>query len=404
MNLVGIVTRKSSILYLAHVKIKVLEPQSEKVISNNNDNNINNLDNGGANIYNHNSINSELITESSNQSYNLNNQIELTTTDTEISIIEKVPIINIIRAGELTVDALKLYEIIRKLPNNKEISIKSDEHYNLTITCNNIEFSLPFLDSEHFPTISEENQQYSLDLNKEEIRLLLDKIKFAIYSENARLNIKGIFIKADVQNNILISAATDCHRLATASLKKQIALNFSFILPKKTVYEVIKVFASQEKASLSLHGEQNITRVRFSSNNLIIISKLIAGTFPDFQNVLPKNFLYCLQVHCRELIAAVERVAIVSSEQSKSIKLDLKESKIYLSASNADSSFAREIIETPHNIENFETHINYSYFLDILTAIDDENVEISLNNSNSPIMIKDPKHSELTYIIMPMSI
>lgn len=355
-NLVGIVTRKSTIAYLAHVEIEVA-----------------------------------------------GNKIKFTTTDNEISISQQIVCENVKNPGSLTVDALKLYEIIKKLPNNLDVELKTENH-NLLISNGDIRFSLPFLDAEFFPSISEEDKKYEITFSKHELNLLLEKIKFAVSNENIRPNLNGIYLESSTDK--ITSAATDAHRLALAEIEKKVDYNFSFIIPKKTVNEIVKLASQYGSIMLSLHGDSYVTRIKVYTENIQIISKLIAGSFPNFKNVIPTKFKFSLKLNRKSLIASIERVSIVSSEQSKSIKFQISNGEVSLSATNgSDSSFAYEKLSCETDItENLEIHFNYTYLLDALNSVDDEYAEVFLNNPNSQVIMKDASNKELIYVIMPMSI
>ncbi|AHX11120.1 DNA polymerase III, beta subunit [Neorickettsia helminthoeca str. Oregon] len=353
-NLVGVSTRKSTIAYLSQVRIFL---------------------SGGA--------------------------AEFTTTDNELSLTDTVVDIANVDDVAISVDVFKLHEIVRHLPIDAEVRLSIDQ-VNLAISSGKIEFALPYLDAATFPSISEEEKQGEIEFSKDEIKTLFNKVKFAISTESTRQHLNGIYLESDGEK--ITAAATDIHRLAVATLDKKTGFNFSCIVPKKTVLEMIKL-STMGKVLLSLHGREYTNRVKVVVGNVYLNSKLVAGTFPDFTAVIPKTFKFSLSMNKKAIARAVERIGLVSPDQSRAIRLTIREKTLSVEASNSDASFGREALELDSEFDgDMSIHFNHAYLLDIFSVLESEEMVMCFNNPTSQVLFKDGSDESVLYIIMPMSI
>ncbi|KYH12314.1 DNA polymerase III subunit beta [Neorickettsia sp. 179522] len=326
------------------------------------------------------------------------NSVEFTTTDNELSLTDSLQGIEGAIDAVISVDAFKLYEIVRRLPTDVGI-IFSIEKNNLVVRSKRIEFSLPYLDAKHFPLISEEEKRGQISFAGDEIRSLFNKVRFATSTESTRQHLNGVYFESDGEK--ITVAATDVHRLAVATLTKKTGLKFSCIIPKKTVSEMIKLSSSKE-VDLFLHGKEYVSRIRMVFGGIRLNSKLIAGTFPNFAAVIPQSFKSSLTFDRKGLATSIERVGLVSPDQSRAISISIKGKQLYLDASNSDASFGRELLELNEEVnEELSIYFNHAYLLDILSALDNKEVIMKFNNATSQVLFQGDESA--LYIVMPMA-
>ncbi|ACT69160.1 DNA polymerase III subunit beta [Neorickettsia risticii] len=350
-NLVSVSTRKSTIAYLSHVRVRFT-----------------------------------------------GTSVELTTTDNELSLTDSLLGIEGVIDAAISVDAFRLYEIVKRLPTDVGV-VLSIEKDNLVVRSKRIEFSLPYLDAKHFPLISEEEKIGQINFAGDEIRSLFNKVRFATSNESTRQHLNGVYFESDGEK--ITVAATDVHRLAVATLTKKTGLKFSCIIPKKTVSEMIKLSSSKE-VELFLHGREYISRIKMVFGSVRLNSKLIAGTFPNFAAVIPQSFKSSLTFDRKALATSIERVGLVSPDQSRAISIGIKGKQLYLDASNSDASFGRELLELNEDTgEEISIYFNHVYLLDILSALDNKEVTMKFNNATSQVLFQGDESA--LYVVMPMA-
>jgi DNA polymerase-3 subunit beta len=330
-------------------------------------------------------------------------RLNLTATDMDIVIISSAEAL-IKKEGSTTVPAQLFYDIIRKIPDTADLTIESDEeNSSIKISYGKSKFTLPCLDPSEFPILSEGEMTVHFTIKSEEIIKIIDKTKFAIPFDETRFYLNGLFLHSivDGDNIELRGIATDGHRLALASsnassLTSAIA---GVIIPKKTINEIKKIAEGNENTEISFSK----AKIRVSSGNSIIISKLIDGEFPDYTRVIPKNNDQIVKVDRRSIFDAVDRVSTIATDKNKSIKLILENSKIILQIKSGDNGNASEEIEVDFQGETIETGFNSRYFLEILGQINKEKINIHFKDGSSPALIKSEENDGL-YVIMPIRV
>ena len=334
-----------------------------------------------------------------------NGRLSLTATDMDMDIIETVDC-NVIQEGTVTIPAHTLYDIIRKLPDGSDVSIESDNEGGfISVEAGRSNFTLPVLPADEFPTMSGNELSCSFNMPAADFRVLIDRTRFAISSEETRYYLNGIYIHATESNGdpVLRAVATDGHRLARVELPlpegaRQMP---SVIVPRKAVVEIRKLIEDTESdVSISLSE----SKLCFTIGDTVLTTKLIDGTFPDYERVIPTGNDKLMNVNCRELAQVVDRVATISSEKSRSVKLQLKTRTLVLSANSPESGTAREELEVQYESEDLEIGFNSRYLLDITNQIEGENIEFSLADPGSPTIVRDQDDSTSLYVLMPMRV
>ncbi len=333
-----------------------------------------------------------------------NSNLILSSTDMDISIVEKISC-NVLEEGSTTINSQILYDIIRKIDNNSEIEIISNNGKLLTLRASGSRFSLACLPKEDFPIIDQNNEGQSIKINSKVLLKLIEKTKFAISNEETRYFLNGLYFNIHKEDNIttLTLVGTDGHRLAKFSheLDQEVNQLSGVIIPKKTIYELSKLLSDLDQ-DLDIIISPN--KVIFYIDNLIFTSKLIDGSFPDYKRVIPSDNKFILEVNREKLLSAVDRVSTIANEKSPVIKFKLLDDIVNLNTVNNENSTATEDLDVTYKGEEFEIGFNSRYIMDILNNLEDEIIFINFKDNSSPIIAKENSNSNLTYVLMPMRV
>ncbi|MDC6448456.1 DNA polymerase III subunit beta [Alphaproteobacteria bacterium] len=333
-----------------------------------------------------------------------NNSLTLSSTDMDISIKETINC-DVVETGSTTLNAQIMFDIIKKLPETSEIEFISNDSKILTIRTNVSKFSLSCLPKDEFPIIETKSDGKRIKIKSQTIYNLINKTKFAISNEETRYFLNGLYFNVSNKDDkgILTFVGTDGHRLATSN---SIVTKFKsevpgVIIPKKTINELSKLL-SENFNDLEIDISSN--KIIFFIDNLILISKLIDGNFPDYNRVIPKNNNYHLTINRLNLLSAVDRVSTIANEKSPSIKFKLLKNFVNLSTINNDNSTATEDIEANFDGKDIEIGFNSRYIMDILDNLEGEDIKISFNDNSTPIIAQEQSSSDVIYVLMPMRV
>ena len=332
-------------------------------------------------------------------------QVSLRATDLDIEVVDRAPAM-VERAGSTTVSAVMLHEIVRKLPDGALVSLSEDAaSARLTIAAGRSTFSLATLPREDFPVMASSEYTTSFTAPAPVLRRLFDKAKFAISTEETRYYLNGVYmhVAKNATGPVLRCVATDGHRLAQidAALPDGAAGMPGVIVPRKTVGELRKLLDDDE-AQISVSVSE--TKVRFATPSIQLTSKVIDGTFPDYTRVIPTGNTRKLEVDASEFARAVDRVATVSSERSRAVKLSLDEDRLILSVNAPDSGAAEEELAVAYGDERLEIGFNAKYLLEIAGQVDRENAVFLFNSSGDPTLMREGDDNSAIYVVMPMRV
>ncbi len=332
------------------------------------------------------------------------NKLTLSSTDMDISIIETVDC-NVSEDGSTTINSQILYDIVRKIDDNSEIEIISNNGKLLTLRADGSRFSLACLPKEDFPIIDQDNVGNTVKINSKIIFKLIDKTKFAISNEETRYFLNGLYfnITKDQNNSIITLVGTDGHRLAKFShnIKDNVDQVSGVIIPKKTIYELSKLLAETDS---DVYISITANKIVFKIENVIFISKLIDGSFPDYKRVIPKDNSNILKINREMLLSAVDRVSTIANDKSPVIKFKLLQNVLNLNTINNESSTASEDLKINYRGDEIEIGFNSKYIMDIVNNLEDEEISINLKDNTSPIVALENSNSNLVYVLMPMRV
>ena len=332
-------------------------------------------------------------------------EISFRATDLDIEVVYKV-VGMVERAGATTVSAHMLHEIVRKLPDGAMVELADDATANrLDIVAGRSSFSLATLPREDFPVMA--NSEYACNFSEQAaiLRRLFDKSKFAISTEETRYYLNGVYMHSSdgANGKVLRCVATDGHRLARidAELPEGADTLPGVIVPRKTVGELRKLLDDDEmKIAVSVSE----TKIRFATPEIVLTSKVIDGSFPDYTRVIPQGNTRRLEVDATEFAQAVDRVSTVSSERSRAVKLTLEDDRLILSVNAPDSGAAQEELVVAYTDERLEIGFNAKYLLEIAGQVDRENAVFMFNSSGDPTLMREGNDESAVYVVMPMRV
>ena len=326
-------------------------------------------------------------------------------TDLDIEVIDKAPAM-VSRAGATTVPAHTLHEIARKLPDGAMVELTDDGIAGrLEVRAGRSHFSLQTLPREDFPIMASAEYQVKFACPAPMLRRLFDKAKFAISTEETRYYLNGVYMHAakGPDGPVLRCVATDGHRLARidAPLPEGAADLPGVIVPRKTVGELRKLLDDDE---MTIAVSVSETKVRFATPEVTLTSKVIDGTFPDYARVIPTGNTKRLEVDAKEFAQAVDRVATVSSERSRAVKMALEEDRLVLSVNAPDSGAADEELAVAYGDERLEIGFNAKYLQEIADQVDRENAVFLFNSAGDPTLMREGNDETAVYVVMPMRV
>jgi DNA polymerase III subunit beta len=323
--------------------------------------------------------------------------LSLQATDLDMEVSETV-VAAVDEPGATTVPAHLLHNIVRELPADSKLLLditEADDWPNLTLKSGRSWFALQTLPAKYFPALAPGE---SFQLPGGDLRRLIEKTQFAIPTEETRYYLHRIYFH--LAAGALRSVATDGHRLALADRALTDSMP-AVIVPRRTVGEVLHLI---EEPAAVVAVELSATRVRFTVGRVVLTSKLIDETFPDYAAVIPGSHHHELKVDRREFAAAVSRVSLISTERGRAVRLALSAGKLTLSVVNPDIGRATEELDAHYQGEAFEIGFNSRYLLNIAAQIDGPTMMFRFTNASSPTLISDLDVADLTYVLMPMAV
>ncbi|MEY4160207.1 MAG: hypothetical protein RLZZ136_828, partial [Pseudomonadota bacterium] len=330
--------------------------------------------------------------------------VRVMATDLDLQVVESMRAVSVDAAGAITVSAHLLFDIARKLPDGSQVSLEAADN-RMTVKAGRSRFSLPTLPRDDFPVIVEGDLPTSFELPAAVLAEMIDRTRFAISTEETRYYLNGIFFH--VTDDELRAAATDGHRLARFTLKRPDGAEGmpDVIVPRKCVGELRKLL--EESLDTNVLIDLSASKVRFTfggDNGVVLTSKLIDGTFPDYSRVIPTGNDKLLRLSPKSFFEGVDRVATIATEKTRAVKIALEADRVTLSVTSPDNGTAAEELAADYKADGFEIGFNANYLKDILSQIDGDTVELHLADAGAPTLIRKDDHSPSLYVLMPMRV
>jgi DNA polymerase-3 subunit beta len=326
-------------------------------------------------------------------------RIEFLATDLEVQITATAALDGN-ADGAVTVAARKLYDILRSLPEDAEVSLESKEN-RMTVKAGKSRFNLQTLAAADFPKMVEaRDAARTLQLPQKALKEALSLVQFAMAVQDIRYYLNGVLFSVD--KDTLRVVATDGHRLSFASR----ALDgdhgsVEAILPRKTVLELIKLLGdTDDPVSLAMGSNQ----VRFSFGGIEIVSKIVEGKFPDYQKVIPTTHKNRVSLDRSTLVQSLNRAAILSNEKIRGVRLVFTKDALSIICTNNVQEEAEEGVAVEYDGDPLDIGFNISYLLDVLNHVDSPTVDVAMGDSNSSALVQIPQREDFKYVVMPMRI
>tara|TARA_B100001057_G_C22856321_1_gene952811 strand:+ start:2034 stop:3152 length:1119 start_codon:yes stop_codon:yes gene_type:complete len=331
--------------------------------------------------------------------------ISLRTTDLDIEVIDKVSA-KVEAGGEITVSANTLYEILRKLPDGSLIELIDDEVSSmLQVKAGRSRFSLSTLPRDDFPLMTSSEYSCNFSIRSNVLKRLFDKTRFAMSSEETRYYLNGVFfhVYSSVNTMSLRAVATDGHRLARVDVPLPDGARGmpGVIIPRKTVSE-LRMLIDEEEQDVGVSISES--KVRFSTSEVSLTSKVVDGTFPEYDRVIPKGNNKKLEVNAYEFAKSVDRVATISTERARAVKLTLSNNKLLLSVNSPESGAADEEMMVNYENDLLEIGFNAKYLQEIASQVDKDNAVFLFNSPNDPALMREGSDETAIYVVMPMRV
>jgi DNA polymerase-3 subunit beta len=299
-----------------------------------------------------------------------------------------------------TVGARKLQDLLRALPDDASLNVDATGS-KMTVRAGRSRFNLQTLPANDYPRITLGAEQLqTISLPQNQLRALLRLAEFAMAQQDIRYYLNGMLLVLEAGS--LQAVATDGHRLSWAS----IAVEGSFtrqevILPRKTVLELAKLLADvDEPVTIDILANQ----ARFRFGNVELVSKVVDGKFPDYNRVIPTGHTTQIVLPRSELLAALQRAAILSNEKFRGVRLVLGDDTLRIICTNSEQEEAEEEIEVPYKGDALDIGFNITYLLDALSNLSSEQVRFAFGDANSSALVTMPDRDDYKYVVMPMRI
>lgn len=327
-------------------------------------------------------------------------QLTLTATDLEMQISLIIAIDSNVTLNT-TLSARKLLDICRSLPESSNINLITTDN-RITLKAGKSRFNLQTLPAADYPLMTKVNNLNTLQINiaQNKLKQILKQVEFAMAQQDIRYYLNGLLV--EVNDNILSVVGTDGHRLSFTSTEITKSYNKQeFILPRKTVIELIKLLDdSEHEVSIEISQAQ----VNFSFSDIRLISKVIDGKFPDYNRVIPKNHQNSFVVNRVSILTAMQRASILSNEKYRGIRMVLNENSLRMISTNSEQEEAEEELEINYKQDALDIGFNVTYMMDVLNNINCANVIFSFADANSSCLVTVAEDPNYKYVVMPMRI
>jgi len=323
-------------------------------------------------------------------------KLGITATDLEVELVAEADV-QVAAEGEITVSGRKLLDICRALPDGAVIDISAGGD-KAVVKSGRSKFSLATLPASEFPTVEDIKAGQTISVDQETLSRLIEKTHFSMAQQDVRYYLNGLLIETSGQH--LRAVATDGHRLALSEVKlpaKGLAEQ-QVIVPRKGVLELQRLLSGEGPLNIELGSNH----VRIQLEGIRFTSKLIDGRFPEYQRVIPKDSPNEVTADRAALKGALQRTAILSNEKYRGIRLVIRDSGVTMQAHNPEQEEAEEELEVRYSGEDIEIGFNVNYLLDALGAVEGEEVSLSVQDSNSSCLIREPGREDSKFVVMPM--
>ncbi len=325
-------------------------------------------------------------------------QLSLTGTDLEVELVGRVTLDEPAEAGSITVPARKLMDICKSLPDEARIEL-TQSGQKMIIKAGRSRFSLSTLPAAEFPNVEDSPETLELTITQNALRHLIDKTGFSMAQQDVRYYLNGMLL--EIANGQLRSVSTDGHRLATCvtGVEVDASVDHQIIVPRKGILELARLLQQGDEELRLVVGA---THIRAHVGDFIFTSKLVDGKFPDYQRVIPANGDKVMLGDRQELRQVFSRIAILSNEKYRGVRLSLSDGYLQVMANNPEQEEAEETVAVDYQGDSLEIGFNVNYLLDVLSIINTDVVRFTLSDPNSSALVQSFEEDGSLYVVMPM--
>ena len=325
-----------------------------------------------------------------------NGQLAVTATDLEVELVAEAEV-DTESDGEITVSGRKLLDICRALPEGSEVNVSLSGE-KLSVRAGRSKFNLVTLPAAEFPVVEDIKAGQTIAVSQASLGRLMEKTHFSMAQQDVRYYLNGMLLETGGKH--LRAVATDGHRLALcqADLDGDELDEQQVIVPRKGVLELQRLMTGEGELNIEL----GTNHIRIQLDGIRFTSKLIDGRFPEYDRVIPKESSNELKADRGEFKSALQRTAILSNEKYRGIRLVIRDSGVVLQAHNPEQEEAEEELAVEYAGEDIEIGFNVNYLLDALGAVEGDDVTLSVQDSNSSCLIRQPGNEDCTFVVMPM--
>lgn len=328
-----------------------------------------------------------------------NGQVELQGNDFELGIRLTIDG-DIKEPGTLVVGSRYFQELIRKLPGDTIELYKPEDGNSLTITSGSSEFNLVTLHPDDFSLVEQIHDKDHVNIDSFAMKELIDLTNYAAATDEDRPVFTGALL--EIKENEVTMVATDTHRMAVKkiTIDEPATTPMRAIIPTKTLAEVSRLLPTDNPAMINIIW--NRTQIVFNFESIYIISRLIEGTYPEYEKVIPSQFDSSAVIDRREFAGAVDRVSLLAKDISYNvIRYDWAESNVTLSTQNTEIGMAKEDVTVEFKGTPFTISFNGRYISDILRHSTGDNIHLFLKQ-NGPVVIRQDNNPNYTYVVTPV--
>jgi len=325
--------------------------------------------------------------------------IRVTATDLEVGVRGELDG-DVVKEGTVTVNAKKLYEIIREVPT-EQVQVKRLENEWVEIKSGKSMFKIVGMEAREFPQFPEFSEKQLLTVPAGAFREMIERTLFAVSTDETRYSLNGVYM-AEGEGGKVRMVATDGHRLAFEERALgTLGLSKGVILPRKGLGELKKLMESGDDEVVAIGFRENMGLV--TKGKIELFMRLVDGDFPDYTKVIPTGNPSTARVDHDQLLQALRRVSILSNERYKGVKIEFSKEKLAISTSNPDIGEAVEEIEADYNGKSMSIGFNARYLIDALAVLVGEGeITIELKDELSPSVIRKTGNDSYLYVLMPM--
>lgn len=330
-----------------------------------------------------------------------NGRLELAATDLEVGIRGAHPA-RVAKPGAITVSARKLYDIVRELPE-EQIQLDASAQSYIELRCGRTRFNLAGAAAEEYPTLPEFNPRQLVKLQAAVLSQMIERTMYAASIDETRYNLNGVYFEVVPADGKLRMVATDGHRLAVVDRAigaETAGLASGVIIPRKGLAELKRLVDEEDADEIELGFEGNSGLAR--KGDVTLVMRLIEGEFPNYRQVIPKSSDRKLSIESEPLIRALRRVALLSQERSRAIKLEFAENRLLISSNNPDLGDAQEEIDIDFAGPPVSIGFNAKYLLDCLAALNAKEILLAFRDGDKPVEIRPADDADTLGVVMPM--